>query len=180
MCDFHRSMVDGGYTLDELRAERDAEDDDTQKLPDISHLVNALTEGDWHEPKVDQRYETPKADDSGCNMHRMAAGQASVEMPVEQLEAEYVQMAIRLCELEAERDALAAQLRKQGRVIDTLKRARDRYLQRLTDVRAERDALKAAARTWKRAAKRWRSDYHDLMADFTELTEAFEEADNGA
>lgn len=39
---------------------------------------------------------------------RMAAGQAAVEMPVDQLEAEYVKAALRIRELEAERDALKA------------------------------------------------------------------------
>jgi hypothetical protein len=70
-------------------------DDDTQKLSDISKLVAAVTEGGWH-----------AVEDSSLSM---IAGQAAVEMPVDQLESEYVRMAERIRELEAERDALAAE-----------------------------------------------------------------------
>jgi DNA-binding transcriptional MerR regulator len=140
VCDFHRSMIDNGYTLDELREERDNEDDDTQKLPDIDKPV---TEGGWH------------ATDSPLSM---IAGQAAIEMPVDQLESEYVRMAERIRELEqgtqtlleARNDLLGDEMAIH-RLLATVEWSIDEsvvvcvegLVREYTQIQAERDALAA-------------------------------------
>lgn len=95
-------------------------DDDTQKLPDISKLVATLTEGDWHAPKGDQRYEAPKADDSGWDgealateivRDRMALADAVGLTAGDVLNEDIEVITERIAEIIAERDALKAALK---------------------------------------------------------------------